>query len=59
MVERKSRIAFRERAKRAMLANGYVVIVEDGWVVKKYSDGRIEQIKELDTDSQDMDLILD
>lgn len=27
---------------------GYIVIAQDGWIVKKHSDGRIEKLKELE-----------
>lgn len=47
MVSSKSRIAFREGARRAMRMNGYVIIAENGWVVKKYKDGQIERIQEI------------
>lgn len=36
-----------EAADKAMETMGYVVIGLDGWVVKKYKDGRIERLEEL------------
>ncbi len=48
MVEQKSNVAFRLSAEKAMADHGYVIIAENGWVVKKYSDGRIEPLEELD-----------
>lgn len=59
LVSRKSRSAFQEGAKRAMDAIGYVIIVENGWVVKKFLDGTIEKLEQLDTDFTDQRLILD
>lgn len=59
LVTRKSRRAFQEGAKKAMKANGYVIIAHEGWVVKKFEDGRIEKIEELDNQNQDQQLILD
>ena len=59
MVSRKSRSAFQEGAKFAMRVNGYAIEAHDGWVVKKFSDGRIEKMKELDNNNQDLELILD
>lgn len=59
LVSRKSTSAFRKRAKMAMDANGYVIIVEEGWLIKKYSDGSIERLEELDIDNQNQSLILD
>ena len=41
-----------------MLANGYVVIASDGWVVKKFADGKIEKIEQL-SDTQALKVILD
>ena len=36
--------AFNKAAKEAMEIMGYVVFSENGWVVKKYKDGRKEKI---------------
>jgi len=58
LVSRKSKSAFQEGAKRAMAANGYIVIVNDGWVVKKFSDGKIENIEQL-SDTHNLKVILD
>lgn len=58
LVSRKSKRAFQEGAKRAMAANGYVVIVNEGWVVKKFSDGRIEKIEQL-SGTKNLKVILD
>lgn len=38
---------------------GYVIIVEDGWVVKKHSNGEIEKIEKLSTRSISQELIFD
>ena len=35
----------REAAAETMQIMGYLVIAQDGWVVKKYADGRIERIE--------------
>jgi hypothetical protein len=43
----KAKSAGRAAAKNAMEVMGYVVTVQDGWVVKQYQDGRVEQIQEL------------
>lgn len=59
LVSRKSKSAFQEGSKKAMEVNGYVVIAHDGWVVKKFSDGRIERLEKLDNDIQNLKLILD
>ena len=36
-----------------------IVVVEDGWVVKEFSDGRIERLEKLDTELADIELGLD
>lgn len=58
LVARKSKIAFQEKARNAMDANGYVVIVNEGWVVKKFADGRVEKIKQL-SESANLTILLD
>lgn len=59
LVEQKSNSAFREAAKKAMELNGYVVIAHEGWLVKKYSDGRIEKLERLQNDRRSLEVILD
>ncbi|MBD8489197.1 hypothetical protein IFO69_10615 [Echinicola sp. CAU 1574] len=59
LVERKSSKAFKEGAKKAMEINGYVMVAEKGWVVKKYEDGHIEKVKEISHGSDNQKLILD
>lgn len=39
--------AGRAAAQKAMRTMGYVVTEQDGWVVKKYADGRIENISRI------------
>ncbi|QDH78192.1 hypothetical protein FKX85_03710 [Echinicola soli] len=59
LVERKSSKAFKEGAKKAMEINGYVMVAENGWVVKKFKDGQIEKVKEISHGSENQKLILD
>ncbi len=59
LVERSSAIAFKIAARRAIKANGYVVVVKDGWIVKESSDGTTEQLKKIDPKYLNHDLILD
>lgn len=59
LVSDKSKSAFQEGASRAMKTNGYVVIAQDGWVVKKYSDGNIERLEQLELHQQNLKVILD
>ncbi len=35
----------RKAAVETMQIMGYIVIAQNGWVVKKYADGRVEQIE--------------
>jgi len=47
LLMRKSAQAFKEAREEAMDTMGFVVIVQDGWVVKKYADGNVEQLKKV------------
>lgn len=40
--------AFREASIEAMKVMGYIVIEQDGWIVKKFEDGHIEKMHELE-----------
>jgi len=44
----RAKAAGRIASKEAMLTMGYTVIALDGWIVKKYPDGRIERISPID-----------
>jgi hypothetical protein len=59
LLERGSKRAFKSASKEAMKANGYVVVVLDGWVVKEFSDGQIERLEKLDSALADLELKLD
>ncbi|MCP5347100.1 MAG: hypothetical protein R3F41_08110 [Gammaproteobacteria bacterium] len=37
----------REASKQAMEVAGSVLTVEDGWLVRRYEDGRVEKIEKL------------
>lgn len=37
----------RKAAEETMLIMGYTVIAKDGWIVKKYADGTIEAIEQI------------
>ncbi|RQP18239.1 MAG: hypothetical protein EAS52_06105 [Parapedobacter sp.] len=43
----KAQAAGKKAARAAMDTMGYVVTVQDGWVVRKNEDGSIERIKRL------------
>jgi hypothetical protein len=47
MVVATAKAAGRRAAKKAMEVMGYVVVSEDGWVVKKFKDGRVEKMSKL------------
>ena len=59
LVKRKAKEAFMEGAQKAMESNGFVIVAEDGWVVRKSKNGTIERIKEIKSDSSGLKLILD
>ncbi|PIE86858.1 MAG: hypothetical protein CSA03_03080 [Bacteroidetes bacterium] len=40
--------AFSSASKQAMKDHGYIIVVEDGNVVKKFSNGNIEVIEEIE-----------
>ncbi|SDP94834.1 hypothetical protein SAMN05428975_4004 [Mucilaginibacter sp. OK268] len=44
IVIRATRRGMKVASKETMEAMGYNVIAQDGWIVKKYQDGSIEQI---------------
>lgn len=39
--------AFSSASKQAMKDHGYIVVAKDGFIVKQFSDGRIEIIEEI------------
>ncbi|MET1057326.1 MAG: hypothetical protein ABWY16_18580 [Pedobacter sp.] len=47
IVVSKARSAGKAAAKNAMELMEYVVTVKDGWVIKEYQDGKVEQIEKL------------
>jgi len=47
MVVATAKAAGRRAAKNGMEVMGYVVVSEDGWVVKKIKDGRVEKLSKL------------
>lgn len=44
-------VGFSKAAAKTMKVMGYNVIVKDGWVVKKFADGRIQKISKLKTNN--------
>ena len=47
-IERALSKATRHLTEEAMDLMGYVITVEDNWVVKKYKDGKVERIEEIE-----------
>lgn len=47
VLQKAATVAFSEAATKTMEVMGYNVISKDGWIVKKYADGRIEKISKL------------
>ena len=50
---------FTKAAEETVAVMGFNVIVHEGWVVKKYADGRIERMKKLATTKPTKSLVLD
>jgi hypothetical protein len=49
----------RKAAAETMEVMGYTVIADNGWVVKKFADGRIERISPVETVNTNESLALD
>lgn len=49
----------RKAAAETMEVMGYVLIAEDGWLVKKYADGRTEKISPIERTNINATLVLD
>ena len=47
-LERALSKATRNLTDEAMALMGYVVTVEDNWVVKKYKDGKVERLEKIE-----------
>lgn len=56
---RASRRAILNASKRAMLVAGYVVKVQNNWVVREYKDGTIQKILELSPEVKPQEIVLD
>lgn len=54
-----SRNAFKDASKRAMNTVGYIIVAEDGWLVKKFKSGKTEKIKPLTENSSKQKFQLD
>lgn len=42
-----ARRGFKEAAEETMAVMGYNIIAKDGWIVKKFPDGRIEKLSKI------------
>lgn len=54
-----ARTGIRKAAAETMHVMGYTVIAENGWVIKKYADGRIEKISPIETVKTNGSIALD
>ena len=54
-----AREGIRKAAAETMKVMGYTVIAENGWVIKKYEDGRTEKISEIEKVNTNGSLALD
>ncbi len=50
---------FKKASAEAMQLMGYIVIAKDGWVVKKYADGKIEKLSPIEQVSHRNAIALD
>lgn len=55
----KAQAAGRIAAKNAMETMGYVIVAEDGWVVRKGADGSIHRIKRIKSHESKGSLVFD
>lgn len=51
--------AIHDASKRAMRIAGSTVIVQDGWIVRRYADDSIKRIKKLDSTIRNQTITLD
>lgn len=49
----------RKAAAETMKVMGYVLIAEEGWLVKKHADGHIEKISPIEKANSNESLVLD
>ncbi len=54
-----ARTGIRKAAAETMKVMGYTVIAENGWLIKKYADGRIEKISPIEKVNTNSSLALD
>ena len=54
-----AKAGIRKAAAETMEVMGYVIIAEDGWLIKKYADGRKEQISPIERVNPNETLALD
>lgn len=54
-----ARSGIRKAAAETMHVMGYTVIAENGWVIKKYADGRIERMSQIETVNTNGTIALD
>jgi len=58
-LKRTSRKAITRASKRAMRVAGYVVQVQNGWVVRIYKDNKVERIEQLSPKVKPQEVVLD
>ena len=54
-----AKAGFRKAAAETMEVMGYLIIAQDGWVIKKYADGRIERLSPIEQIDVNEPLALD
>ena len=59
IVKRVAKSAFTKAAKESMAIMGYNVIAHEGWIVKKYADGKIEKLNPIPNYYSNANIVLD
>jgi len=59
VLKRTSRKAIIRASQRAMKIAGYIVSVQDGWVVRIYRDNKVEKISKLSPKVKPQEVVLD
>ena len=59
ILERAVKVGTRNLAEEAISLLGYTVTEKEGWVVKEYSDGRIERVSRIHQSKRSSTLVLD
>jgi hypothetical protein len=59
ILESAATAGFKEAARETMEVMGFVVIADNGWIVKKHADGSTERISKIETVNRSAKIVLD